>query len=214
MKTMTLGLSVVLLVAVLAPRQLAAQTAPPEAAADGKNVAAGSRHDESFRDCADCPEMVVIPAGEFTMGAPAGEMGRYDEEGPQRRVQVRRFAASKFDVTRGQWALFVAAANHATQGGCSWSGLPGGEPDAPNPAASWRNLGFAQENSHPVVCVTWNDAQDYLNWLSGRTGHPYRLLTEAEWEYAARAGSTTPYPWGESASHEHANYGEIGRAQV
>ena len=151
--------------------------------------------------------MVVIPAGDFTMGAPPGEPGRYDEEGPQRRVHVGRFAAGKFDVTRGQWAAFVSASGHGVNGGCSWSGLPGGKADEPNASASWRHLGFAQDDSHPVVCVTWGDVADYVRWLSTRTGRNYRLLTEAEWEYAARAGTTTAYPWGQSASHDQANYG-------
>jgi formylglycine-generating enzyme required for sulfatase activity len=151
--------------------------------------------------------MVVIPAGDFPMGSPASEPGRYDEEGPQRRVHVPQFAAGKFHVTRGQWAAFVSATNRSISGGCAWSGLPGGKRDEPNAAASWRHLGFAQDDSHPVVCASWNDTQDYVHWLTKRTGRHYRLLTEAEWEYAARASTTTPYPWGSSASHDHANYG-------
>lgn len=172
-----------------------------------EDVPAGVRSGEAFRDCAECPEMVVVPAGDFTMGSPASEPGRYDEEGPQRRVHIRQFAAGKFHVTRGQWAAFVSAANLGISGGCAWSGLPGAKEDEANASASWRNLGFAQNDSHPVVCVTWNDARGYVRWLSNRTGRHYRLLTEAEWEYAARAGTTTPYPWGSSASHQQANYG-------
>ena len=122
-------------------------------------------------------------------------------------MHVASFAAGKFHVTRGQWAAFVAASGHGVTGGCSWSGLPGGKVDQPNALASWRHLGFAQDDTHPVVCVTWSDVGDYVGWLSTRTGRRYRLLTEAEWEYAARAGTTTPYPWGQSASHEQANYG-------
>jgi formylglycine-generating enzyme required for sulfatase activity len=148
--------------------------------------------------------MVVIPAGSFTMGSPVSELGRYDGEGPQRRVRVRQFAVGKFDVTRGEWVAFVAATNRGTTQGCAWTGRSGMKPD---PDGSWRNLGFAQDDSHPVVCVTWNDAQDYTRWLSKRTGRKYRLLTESEWEYAARAGTTTPYPWGSSASRDNANYG-------
>lgn len=151
--------------------------------------------------------MVVLPAGDFEMGAPASEPGRYDEEGPQRRVHIRQFAVGRFHVTRGQWASFVSATNRDTSGGCAWSGLPTAKNDEPDASASWRNFGFEQDDSHPVVCLTYNDAQDYVRWLSKRTGHHYRLLTEAEWEYAARAGSTTAYSWGSSASHELANYG-------
>jgi len=161
----------------------------------------------TFRDCDDCPEMVVIPEGDFVMGSPASEPGRFDEEGPQRQVHISQFAASKFDVARGQWAAFVSAEQVGTGDGCAWSGLPGAPIDELNPSASWRHLGFAQDDSHPAVCVSWYDAQDYARWLSERTGHHYRLLTEAEWEYAARAGTTTPFPWGAIASHEKANYG-------
>ena len=161
----------------------------------------------TFRDCDDCPEMVAIPAGDFVMGSPSSEPGRSNEEGPQRRVHVRQFAAGKFAVTRGQWAKFVSAEQIGTGDGCAWSGLPGAPIDELNPAASWNHLGFAQDDSHPAVCVSWYDALDYVRWLTERTGHHYRFLTEAEWEYAARAGTTTPFPWGPIASHEQANYG-------
>jgi formylglycine-generating enzyme required for sulfatase activity len=173
----------------------------------GKSIAASAASGTVVLDCDECPEMVVIPTGDFAMGAPANEVGRYDEEGPVRRVHIARLAVGKFHVTRGQWAAFVSATHRGTSGGCAWSGLPGGRDDEPNGSASWRTLGFAQDDAHPVVCVTWNDAQEYARWLTLRTGHRYRLLTEAQWEYAARAGTATPYPWGSSASHEHANYG-------
>jgi formylglycine-generating enzyme required for sulfatase activity len=172
---------------------------------------------DTFRDRRDCPEMVVIPGGSFTMGSTVSEVEgdglaalRLQLEGPQRVVHIKQFAAGKFDITRKQWAEFVEATNRPTVGGCSWSGLPGapdGKPWDRHPEASWKNLGFKQDDNHPVVCVTWNDAQDYVKWLSKKTGSTYRLLTEAEWEYAARAGSTTPYPWGLNANHEYANYG-------
>jgi formylglycine-generating enzyme required for sulfatase activity len=151
--------------------------------------------------------MIMIPAGDFIMGSPASESGRFADEGPQRKVHISQLAVGKFDVTRGQWAAFVSATNRSTIGGCAWSTLPGSKDGEPNASASWRNLGFAQDDAHPVVCVTYNDAQDYARWLTDRTGHLYRLLTEAEWEYSARAGTITPYPWGSTASHELANYG-------
>ncbi len=140
------------------------------------------------------------------MGSPATEPGRYDEEGPQRIVHIGRVAVGKFDVTRGQWAAFVSAMHRQTRGGCTWSSLPGAKESEPNPKATWQTLDFVQDDTHPVVCVTWDDTRDYVRWLSEQTGHHYRLLTEAEWEYAARAGTNTPYPCGNSASHEHANY--------
>lgn len=148
--------------------------------------------------------MVVIPAGSFTMGSPDGEPAMTDLERPQRRVSVRRFAVSKFDVTRQQWAAFAAATQRPTAAGCAWTGRTRGKPD---PLGSWSNLGFPQDDTHPVVCVTWQDAQDYAQWLSQRSGRHYRLPAEAEWEYAARAGTDSAYPWGAVATHDHANYG-------
>ena len=148
--------------------------------------------------------MVEIPAGAYTMGVPPSEPGYYEIEGPQHRVTVARFAVGKFDVTRGQWAAFASATKRHTRPGCSWTGRTRMKVD---PIGAWNSLGFAQDDSHPVVCVTWADAQDYARWLSERTRHTYRLLTEAEWEYAARAGTTTAYPWGAQPSHEYANYG-------
>jgi formylglycine-generating enzyme required for sulfatase activity len=161
------------------------------------------RPGQTFRDCPECPEMVVIPAGSFMIGSPPNEPGRFYGEDPQRQVNIRQFAAGKFDVTRGEWAAFAKATNRATREGCKFSSFPKNQEDE----ASWRNLGFPQDDRHPVVCVTWSDAQDYVRWLSQRTGRKYRLLTEAEWEYAARAGTTTAFPWGSTASHEFANYG-------
>ena len=171
---------------------------------------------QTFKDCNDCPEMVVIPAGDFMMGSPEDEPGRssnpeeWAAEGPQRLVNIREFAAGKFDITKEQWAAFVKDTDRKITGGCAWAMLPGDTSKNkwdPNPAASWNNLGFPQDSSHPVVCISWNDAQDYVRWLSKKTDAHYRLLTEAEWEYAAKAGTTTPYPWGITASHEFANYG-------
>ena len=173
------------------------------------------RPGHELRDCPDCPQMIVVPEGRFIMGAPpseprapwsAPEKGPSgDPEGPRHEVSVRAFAIGKFAVTRAQWAAFAVATNRAIDGGCEWSGFP--REQAALAAASWRNLGFAQDDDHPVVCVSWKDAQDYARWLTERSGHVYRLPTEAEWEYAARAGSTSAYPWGDTASHDYANYG-------
>lgn len=172
---------------------------------------------KTFRDCSDCPEMVVIPAGSFIMGSTPAELegDRFSEhrlrlEGSLREVNIRQFAAGKFDITRKQWADFVSATGRVTTGGCTWSALPGPPGSVPwynHPEASWKNLGFPQDDDHPVVCISWDDTQDYVKWLSAKTGKTYRLLTEAEWEYAARAGTSTAYPWGTTASHEYANYG-------
>jgi formylglycine-generating enzyme required for sulfatase activity len=132
------------------------------------------------------PEMVRIPGGSFVMGSPASEAGRGADEGPQRTVSVRAFEVGKYEVTFAQWDACVA------DGGC------GGHRPA--------DQGWGR-GRQPLINVSWNDAQEYVQWLSRRTGKSYRLLTEAEWEYAARAGTTNPYPWGSTASHEYANYG-------
>ena len=166
-----------------------------------------ARSIREFDDCAGagwCPLMTPIPAGSFMMGSTPSEAGHNQREAPQRLVNIKQFAAGKFDVTRGQWAAFVSATQREVGVGCAWTGRTRAELDT---EGSWQNLGFPQDDTHPVVCVSWDDVQDYLRWLSQRTGRPYRLLTEAEWEYAARSGTTTPYPWGDSASHEFANYG-------
>ena len=164
---------------------------------------------QTFIDCTECPLMVVIPRGSFMIGSPENEPGRYPEEGPQRKVNIKQFAVGKFDITKKQWALFVKETKRLTIGGCSWAALPGdtGKPWNPNPSASWNHIGFKQDSSHPVVCITWYDANDYIGWLNKKTGKTYRMLSEAEWEYSARAGTTSAYYWGDTASHEYANYG-------
>ncbi len=139
--------------------------------------------------------MVALPAGSFLMGSPDSEPGRSSDEGPQRTVRLDAFAAGRFEVTRGQYAAFVAATGRATGGDCWTDPAKRGE-GAPDPAGTWRDPAFAQDDRHPVVCVSWEDARGYVAWLKQRTGKNYRLLTEAEWEYAARGGTQTAYFWG------------------
>jgi formylglycine-generating enzyme len=157
----------------------------------------------AFKDCADCPQMVVIPAGRFLMGAAPGEEDREflsepfrHRSQPQHAVSVQRFSAGKFEITRGQYRVFAAATGRGSDGCFVWTGV-GFETD---PAKDWRNPGYAQDDTHPVACVSWDDASAYAKWLSHKTGKPYRLLTEAEWEYAARAGTTTTRYWGDDAN--------------
>ena len=157
-----------------------------------------------FKDCADCPQMVVIPAGDFTMGSPDDEPKRVNEHEDQARVSIiKPFAVGVFAVTRGEFAAFASATNHKPDGGCY---VRTGTEWKEQPDRSWRSPGFAQDHRHPVTCVNWNDAQAYVSWLSSKTGKNYRLLSEAEREYVTRAGTTTPFWWGSSISADQANY--------
>ena len=195
-----MGLFSVLLSAFLAATgglQPAANEAGP---LDPTRQALGS----SFQDCPDCPEMVVIPAGSFTMGSPPDEEGRYDGEGPPHRVTIgRSFAAGRFEVTRAEYAAFVRDTGHGLGDGCSSNT---GNRWKLSLSKSWRDPGFVQTDRDPVVCVSWDDVQAYVSWLSRKTGNPYRLLSEAEWEYVARAGTSTPFWTGSKLSPDQANY--------
>lgn len=175
-----------------------------------------------FKDCADCPEMVVIPAGSFTMGSSAAEQALANaagmpaainnRESPQHGVKLRSFAAGRFAVTRGEFAAFVRASNYqaeAGQGdGCFfWTGIEWKK----DKTLSWRSPGFPQEDDHPVVCVSWNDAMAYAQWVSRTSGKAYRLLSEAEREYATRAGTQTSFWWGDTINTRQANYAGTGK---
>ncbi len=141
-----------------------------------------------FRDCPNCPEMVVIPAGSFEMGS--DRFIADDSERPAHTVRISLFALAKAEVTRGQFAAFVAETNYSVINGCYVTDGQGRWID--DSKRSWRDPGFMQTDSHPVTCVSWNDANAYINWLARRTGKKYRLPSEAEYEYAARAGSAHP----------------------
>ena len=152
-----------------------------------------------FKDCNDCPEMVIIPAGTFMMGSPEAEVGRMSNEGPLHEVTISNpFAVSNFEVTVGQYGQFVRATGHAINNKCVvWTGARGG---APVSGKNWSDPNFPQTDDHPVVCISWNDANAYIDWLAEKTGKAYRFLTEAEWEYAARAGTNTRYSFGDDES--------------
>jgi formylglycine-generating enzyme required for sulfatase activity len=156
--------------------QAAAPSPPPQVAP----LPDTRRTGDAFKDCAECPEMEVIPAGRFLMGSPASEAERDADEGPQRWVDMPRFAMGKFEVTQRQWEA-VMGSNPSHFRACG--------PDC------------------PVENVSWNDAQEFVRRLSQLTGQSYRLPTEAEWEYAARAGSTTAYFWGDTFDAGRASNG-------
>ena len=140
---------------------------------------------KEFQDCDTCPKMVVVPKGTFTMGSSVSEEERSDWEGPQHRVTISNpFAVGKFEVTFREWDACVS------EGGCS---------HRPDDQGWGRGI-------HPVINVNWDDAQQYVSWLSRKTGEQYRLLSESEWEYIARAGTTGPFHFGSTISTNQANY--------
>ena len=161
---------------------------------------------EHFQDCRNCSRMVVISGGAFTMGSPESEPERKKSEGPRAGVKLTTFAIGATEVTRGQYAVFVNETHRKDPAhGCATFGF--NHPvslvfsdqlteQLMDPHASWRNPGFDQTDEHPVTCVSWQDATDYAAWLARKTGRGYRLPSEAEWEYAARAGSTSAFFWG------------------
>lgn len=138
-----------------------------------------------FQDCAACPQMVIVPAGSFMMGSPEADKDARDDERPQHKVTIAKtFAVSRFEVTFAEWNACIDAS------GC-----------AHRPS----DQGWGQ-GARPVINVSWDDiTKQYLTWLNRVTGQAYRLLTEAEWEYAARAGKTTRYSWGDDPGENNAN---------
>ena len=146
--------------------------------------------------------MVRVPAGRFLMGSPDDEPGRLDVEGPQRWVSIATaFDVSKFAITLEQFEAFVRLSGYLYSPMCQlWDGTAWHET-----RGSYRDPGFAQTRLHPAVCVSWTDAQAYVAWLRDVTGRAFRLLAEAEWEYAARAGSSAAYWWGPSITPDDAN---------
>ena len=166
---------------------------------------------ESFKDCDACPEMVVVPPGSFTMGSPKlSDEGDRDEH-PQHKVEIpAAFAVGKFEVTKDQFHAFSAeSSGHG-------AGVPqlltskcvtdehGERKERTN--RSFSDPGFKQSGNEPAVCVSWLEAKAYTAWLSKKTGRVYRLLSEAEWEYAARAGTTTPFSTGQTITTDQANF--------
>ena len=178
----------------------------------------------NIQDCEHCPEMVIVPPGAFVMGGKDPAEGR--PEGPQRPVTINYyFAVGKYEVTVAEFRYFLNSSGHRVTPGCRiWieGELPPGATQ-PNPEPTggpWR--GFATDTTSgwltphwrrpvadddPVACVSWLDALAYVDWLAETTGQAYRLLTEAEWEYVARAGGSGKFPWGNDGSRGclHAN---------
>lgn len=164
-----------------------------------------------LKDCADCPEMVVIPSGQFIMGTADSEVGRLPNEGPQRQVTISRpFAISRYEVTVGQYRQFSEETRRGVRNNSCVvvTGLRGGEPVN---GKSWEDPNYEQGEDHPVVCISWYDSRDFIEWLAEKTRKPYRFLTEAEWEYAVRAGSSTRYSFGNDENElcDYANVPDV-----
>jgi formylglycine-generating enzyme required for sulfatase activity len=183
---------IVTAVVLLLPKKEAAAPATEPAASMSAPVAdSGSLEQASSGgavSCLACPVMVSIPAGKFMMGSPPSEKGRYENEEPQHEVHISAFEVSKYPVTRGQWRRYANETGLRTSEGCH----------SADPKKDWLNPGFPQDDTHPVVCVQWQEAQEYIAWLNRKSGQHFRLLTEAEYEYVNRAGTQTAYFWGDS----------------
>jgi formylglycine-generating enzyme required for sulfatase activity len=146
-------------------------------------LAPGWKSGETFKDCNECPEMVAIPAGSFLMGSPSSEQGRENDESPQHRVTISQpFALGKYEVTFDEYDVFARATGKSLPDDKGWG-----------------------RGRRPVINVSWEDAQAYAKWLSQQTGERYRLPSEAEWEYAARAGTPSAYWWDNSIGSNRAN---------
>lgn len=174
----------------------------------GADPAAHAAAPNAFRDCPQCPEMVVVPAGSIEIGSGDAEkawaiangasMDGIVDESPRHKVTLESFALGRYDVTWAEYAGFVRETGHEVREGCHASSMPGAKELAD---ASSRSPGHKASDREPVVCVSWRDAQAYIAWLNrkvaSRGDGPYRLPTEGEWEYAARAGTTTRFWWGD-----------------
>jgi formylglycine-generating enzyme required for sulfatase activity len=174
------------------------------------------RPGDAFTECELCPVMIVVPSGNFIMGSMEAELGHDRNEWPQHHVTFAgNFGVGKFEVTVRQFVAFLNAALKEGRFRESWIMTAPGDQDAPVVRRTEHNqIAFSAQNDrdeHPVTFVSWIGAIEYAKWLSRQTGAPYRLLTEAEWEYAARAGSTTVYHFGDDAMRlcEYGNVADI-----
>jgi len=194
------------LLAVDALKQQKEDVQPPTVDAPATPQLGKSFRDE-LKDGSLGPEVVLwIPGGTFQMGS-----NEYDSEKPVHTVTVKSFGMGKYEVTRGEFRKFVEATSYKTEAekgdGCyGWTGSDWKKDSAYN----WKNVGFTQDDKHPAVCVSWNDAKAYVKWLSEQTGKDYRLPSEAQWEYVCRAGSMGKYSFGDDVN-QLGDYGWYGK---
>ncbi len=179
----------------------------------GISVSPPAGHGESapmtIKDCDVCPVLVVVPAGDYKRGTLASERGRERDEAPRRDVHIGdAMAVGKFEVTFAEYAAFVTETGTRPSAGCEL--FQRGKGWLINRDFTWQHPGFRQTGRHPVTCVSWSGAVAYTTWLSGNTGKSYRLPSEAEWEYAARGGTTAARYWADGLGDacRHANVGD------
>lgn len=185
------------------PFDLVPSDVPRPAAQTASAAPAVPATEDASDDCEQCPALVPIKAGTFRIGSPESEPGRAADEGPMTQVRVEAFRLGRNEVTVGEFEAFVAATGHDSSG-CEW--FDGGWVNDPN--RSWREPGIAQTADHPVICVSYGDAVAYADWLSQTSGQAFRLPSEAEWEYAARAGTQTAFHVGAELETSAANIGQ------
>jgi formylglycine-generating enzyme required for sulfatase activity len=175
-----------------------------EAAAEKKRLLAQAAREPAikgyFTDCDGCPAMVSVAVSPYSMGSPATEPGRQETEGPVNVDIAKAFAIGRFEVTVGEFTQFVNETRHVVNANCNHSGTI-------SKTATWRSPSFEQNARHPVTCITWYDAKAFTVWLSRKSGKMYRLPSESEWEFAARAGTSSAYSSGEKLGLGSANVG-------
>jgi sulfatase modifying factor 1 len=204
-----IGLSAVALILVAIAWFYARHAPPPTKAA--LPAAAAPIPGTLIRDCPTCAAMMVLPAARFKQGFAATDRGSVSYEKPQHWVNIiRPFAMSADLVTVEEYRQFIDATGRVVPGCETYDGAWKYRPEN-----NWQNPGFAQSGLHPVTCVSWNDAVAYAQWLSTKTGHQYRLPSASEWEYAARAGGETVYPWASNGSNActYANVADASAAR-
>ncbi len=169
------------------------------------------RQGEVFRDCPICPLMKALPPGQFAQGAAESEAQATPMEKPRHTVRIGYpLGVGVYEITVGEFREFAEATRHKSAGCQMYDGTW-----QANSELNWNNVGYTQTATHPVACVSWRDAREYAAWLSHKTGQRYRLPSDSEWEYAARAGAPTPRPWNTNleAACTHANVADEAAAR-
>jgi formylglycine-generating enzyme required for sulfatase activity len=196
------GATAATLVASVAPTQQSATTGSNTSRTELTPPPSNLKPGTVFRDCKDCPDMVVVPAGSFMMGSPDGEKGHDASDGPQHKETIpRAFAMSKFLVTFAQYKKFMNDTGRDAGASC-WYYRDDKKKWLPKEGLTFSDPGYPQQPDSPAVCLNVGDANAFAAWLSKATGQNYRLPSEAEWEYAARAGTKTARYWGDSPDQQ------------